>query len=198
MFAGRFESTRSTMLEARAAKHDASFWRMRRDVRCDIYDAQGKIGALVYDAKSESATLDVRGRAFTAARERKREREVPWQFVLRKLSGREKPPANPVLLKDANGAVLARAESKGGAGWLVARGDEAFELRRRSLISGFYDLYRQGQSQALGAVGAGELRAPLQVDLPNEFDEIFQVFVIALHTDMKVVAANDDGGASGG
>jgi len=34
------------MLEARAAKHDASFWRMRRDVRCDIYDAQGKIVAL--------------------------------------------------------------------------------------------------------------------------------------------------------
>ncbi len=79
------------MLEARAAKHDASFWRMRNDVRLDIYDAQGKIGGLVYDAKSESATLDVRGQAFTAARERKREREVPWQFVMRKLSGREKP-----------------------------------------------------------------------------------------------------------
>ncbi len=187
------------MLEARAAKHDASFWRMRRGVRCDIYDAQGKIGALVYDAKSESATLDVRGRAFTAARERKREREVPWRFVLRKLSGREKPPANPILLKDTSGAVLAQAESTGWTGWLVARGDEAFELRRRSRFSGLYVLYRQGQSQALGAVReAAFLRAPLQVDLPNEFDEIFQVFVIALHTDMKVVAANDDVGGSAG
>ena len=184
------------MLEARPAKRDATN-RFKRDVRYDIYDAEAKIGALVYDSKSESATLDVRGQAFTAARERKREHEVPWQFVLRKLSGREKPPANPVLLKDANGAVLARAESKGAAGWLVARGDEAFELRRRSLISGLYDLYRQGQSQALGAVGAGELRAPLQVDLPNEFDELFQVFVIALYTDSRVVAANDDSGGAG-
>ena len=139
------------MLEARPAKRDATN-RFKRDVRYDIYDAEAKIGALVYDSKSESATLDVRGQAFTAARERKREHEVPWQFVLRKLSGREKPPANPVLLKDASGAVLARAESKGAAGWLVARGDEAFELRRRSLVSRLYDLYRQGQSEALGAI----------------------------------------------
>ncbi len=185
------------MLEARPARRDATN-RFKRDVRYDIYAAEVKIGALVYDSKSESATLDVRGQAFTAARERKREHEVPWQFVMRKLSGREKPPANPVLLKDASGAVLARAESRGAAGWLVARGDEAFELRRRSLFSGLYDLYRQGQSQALGAVGGGYLRAPLQVDLPNEFDELFQVFVIALHTDMKVVAANDDVGGSAG
>jgi hypothetical protein len=185
------------MLEARPAKRDATN-RFKRDMRYDIYDAQTKVGALVYDAKSESATLDVRGRAFSAAREHERRREVPWQFLWRKLSGGQKPPANPVLLKDASGAVLAQAESKGVAGWLVARGDEAFELRRRSLVSGHYDLYRPGQSQALGAVGGGYLRAPLQVDLPGEFDELFQVFVIALYTDARVVAANDDpGGASG-
>lgn len=167
-------------------------------MRYEIYGAEAKVGALVYDSKLESATLDVRGQAFTAARERKREHEVPWQFVLRKLSGREKPPVNPVLLKDASGALLAQAESKGAAGWLVARGDEAFELRRRSLVSGLYELYRQGQSEALGAVSAGAFfKAPLQVDLPNEFDELFQVFVIALYTDLIVVVANDDGGASG-
>jgi len=185
------------MLEARPAKRDATN-RFKRDVRYDIYDAEAKIGALVYDSKSESATLDVRGQAFTAARERKRRHEVPWQFLWRKLSGGQKPPANPVLLKDASGAVLAQAESKGAAGWLVARGDEAFELRRRSLVSRLYDLYRQGQSEALGAIGAeGFFKAPLQVDLPNEFDELFQVFVIALYTDLIAVAANDDGGASG-
>ena len=184
------------MLEARPAERDATN-RSKHDVRYEIYNAEAKIGALVYDRKSESATLDVRGQAFSAAREHARRREVPWQFVMRKLSGREKPPANPVLLKDASGAVLARAESRGAAGWLVARGDEAFELRRRSLFSGLYELYRQGQSQALGAVGEGALlKAPLQVDLPNEFDELFQVFAIALYTDLMVVAANDDGGAS--
>jgi len=186
------------MLEARPAKRDATN-RSKHDVRFDIYDAEAKIGALVYDAKSESATLDVRGRAFSAARERKRQREVPWQFVLRMLSGGQKPPVNPVLLKDASGAVLAQAESNGAGGWLVARNDEGFELRRRSLVSGLYDLYRQGQSQALGAVGEGTfLRAPLQVDLPSEFDELFQVFVIALYEDLMVVAANDDRGGGVG
>jgi hypothetical protein len=197
MVAGRFDSTRSTMLEARPGKRDATN-RFKNDVRYDIYDAEAKIGALVYDVKSESATLDVRGQAFSAARERKRRREVPWQFVWRKLSGGQKPPVNPVLLKDASGAVLAQAESNGAAGWLVARGDEAFELRRRSLVSGLYDLDRQGQSQALGAVGEGAFRAPLQVDLPNEFDELFQVFVIALYKDLRVVAANDDQGGGAG
>jgi len=185
------------MLEARPAKRDATN-RFKRDVRYEIYAAGAKVGALVYDAKSESATLDVRGQAFSAAREHARRREVPWQFLWRKLSGGQKPPANPVLLKDASGAVLAQAESKEAAGWLVARGDEAFELRRRSLVSGLYDLYRQGQSQALGAVGGGYLRAPLQVDLPNEFDELFQVFVIALYKDLMVVAANNDRGGGVG
>ncbi len=185
------------MLEARPAKRDATN-RFKRDMRYEIYDAEARIGALVYDCKSESAALDVRGQACTAGRERKREQEVPWQFVLRILTGREKPPANPVLLKDASGAVLAQAESQGAAGWLVTRGDEAFELRRRSLVSRLYDLYRHGQSEALGAVGAeGFIKAPLQVDLPTEFDELFQVFAIALYTDLIAVAANDDGGASG-
>jgi len=103
------------MLEARPAKRDAAN-RFKHDARYDIYRAEEKIGALVYDAKSESATLDVRGQAFSAARERKRRREVPWQFVLRMLSGGQKPPANPVLLKDASGAVLAQADSNGAAG----------------------------------------------------------------------------------
>ncbi len=186
------------MLEARRAKRDATN-RFKGDVRYDIYDADAKIGALVYDTKSESATLDVRGRVFGAARERERQHEVPWQFVLRKLSGGQKPPVNPVLLKDASGAILAQAESNGAAGWRVVRGDEAFELRRRSLFSGLFDLYRQGQSQALGAVGEGAfLKAPLQVDLPNEFDELFQVFVIALYKDLMVVAANNDRGGGVG
>jgi hypothetical protein len=168
-------------------------------VRYDIYDAEAKIGALVYNTKSESATLCVRGQAFSAAREHERPHEVPWQILWGKLSGGQKPPVNPVLRKDANGAVLAQAESNGAAGWLVARGDEAFELRRRSLASGLYDLYRRGQSQALGAVGEGSfLKAPLQVDLPNEFDELFQVFIIALYADARVVTANDDPGGGAG
>ncbi len=74
------------MLEARPAKRDATN-RFKRDVRYEIYAAEAKVGALVYDARSESATLDVRGQAFSAARERVRRREVPWQFLWRKLSG---------------------------------------------------------------------------------------------------------------
>jgi hypothetical protein len=80
------------MLEARPAKRDATN-RFKRDVRYEIYAAGAKVGALVYDAKSESATLDVRGQAFSAAREHARRREVPWQFLWRKLSGGQKRPA---------------------------------------------------------------------------------------------------------
>jgi hypothetical protein len=175
------------MLEARPTRRDATN-RFTRDARYDIYEADAAIGALVYDIKSEGATLNVRGEAFTVARERKRQDEVLDQTAIRKLSGDEKPPANPVLMKDAGGAVLARAESKGPAGWLVARGDEAFELRRRSAFSRLYDLYRQGQGQALGSVGPRKFfTTRFHVDLPSEFDAPFQVFTIALHTDLTFV-----------
>ncbi len=176
------------MLEARPAKRDAGN-RFSRDVRYDIYQADAAIGALVYDIKTESAALDVRGEAFTAARERKRQDGVLYQAALRKLARGETLPANPVVLKDAGGAVLAQAESKGAAGWLIARGDEAFELRRRSAFSRLYDFYRQGQGQALGTIGPRNFfTTRLHVDLPSEFDAPFQVFTIALHTDLTFVA----------
>jgi hypothetical protein len=176
------------MLEARPAKRDATN-RFSRDVRYDVFEADAKVGALVYDIKSESGTLNVRGQAFTAARERKRQDELLHQAALRALSGGEKPPTNPVLLKDAGGAVLAQAQSKGAAGWLIARGDEAFELRRRSAFSRLYDFYRQGQGQALGSVGPRKFfTTRFHVDLPSEFDAPFQVFTIALHTDLTFVA----------
>lgn len=176
------------MLEARSAKRDATD-RFSRDVRYDVYEADAKIGALVYEIKSESATLNVRGQAFTAARARKRQDEALYRAALRKLAGGEKPPTNPVLLKDGGGAVLQQAESKGAAGWLIARGDEGLELRRRSAFSRLYDLYRRGQGQALGSVGPRKFfTTRIHVDLPNEFDEPFQVFTIALHTDLTFVA----------
>ena len=176
------------MLEARPAKRDATN-RFSRDVRYAVYEADAAIGALVYDIKSESATLDVRGQAFAAARERKRQDEVLYQAALRKLSGGEKPPANPVVLKDADGAVLAQAESKGVAGWRIARGEEAFELRRRSAFSRLYDLYSQGRVEALGSVGQRKLfTTRLHVDLPSEFDTPFQIFMLALLTDLTFVS----------
>ncbi|MGD0763025.1 MAG: hypothetical protein ABR929_07525 [Roseiarcus sp.] len=93
-----------------------------------------------------------------------------------------------MLLKDAGGAILARAESKGAAGWLIARGEEPFDLRRRSAFSRLYDLYRQGQGEGLGSAGPRKFfTTRLHVDLPNEFDAPFQVFAIALHTDLTFV-----------
>jgi hypothetical protein len=176
------------MLEARPAKRDAAS-RFRRDVRYAIFERGAAIGGLVYDIKAESATLTVHGQAFTAARERPRHDEALHQAALRNLAGGAKPATNPVLLKDAGGAVLAQAQSNGVAGWLIARGDEAFELRRRSAFSRLYDFYRQGQGQALGAVGPRRVfTTRFHVDLPNEFDAPFQAFAIALHTDLTFVA----------
>ncbi|MGD0641923.1 MAG: hypothetical protein ABSC22_14345 [Roseiarcus sp.] len=179
------------MLEARPAKRDATN-RFSRDARWGIFEADAPIGALVYDIKSESATMNVRGQAFTAARERKRQDEALGRMVLRILSGRAKPPPNPVLLKDASGAVLARSERKGDASLLVRRGDEAFELRRRSAFSRPHYLYRQGQSQALGMVGSKKIfTTRICIDLPSEFDEPFQVFMLALLTDLGFVRRAD-------
>jgi hypothetical protein len=176
------------VLEARPAKRDAAN-RFSRDVRYEIYEADAPIGALVYDIKSERATLTIRGRPFTAARERPRQDEAVYRAAMRKLSGAEKPPNDPMLLKDADGAVIAQGESKGTAGWLIARGEERFDMRRRSAFSRLYDLYREGQSRALGAIGPKAFfTTRFHVDLPDEFDALFQAFTIALHTDLTFVA----------
>jgi hypothetical protein len=176
-------STRPTMLEARPGKRDEAH-RFSRDVRFDVFEADAAIGGLVFDIKSESATLQVRGETFAAARARKRQDERLDQAVRRKLSGGEKPPANPVLLKDAGGAILAQAEI-GAGGWIIARGGETLELRRRWAFSRLYDLYRQGWSQALGSVGQRKFfTTRLHVDLPSEFDAPFQIFTLALLLDL--------------
>ncbi|HYA72651.1 MAG TPA: hypothetical protein VEF36_05800 [Roseiarcus sp.] len=175
------------MLEARPSKRGAAH-RFSRDVRFDVFEADAKIGALVYDIKSESATFDVRGEAFAAARERKRRDERLYEAAWRKVSGSDKPPANPMLLKDAGGAVLAQADAK-GAGWLIARGSEVLELRRRSVFSRLHDLYRGGGGQALGWVGQRKFfTTRLHVDLPSEFDAPFQIFTLALALDLTFVS----------
>ncbi len=175
------------MLEARPSKRDQAH-RFTRDARFDIFEGETAIGALVYDIKAEVATLTVRGEDFDATRERKRQDERLYQAAVRKLSGGEKPAANAILLKDAAGAILAKAETN-PAGWLIRRGDEAIELRRRSAFSRIYDLYRHSQGQALGWVGQRKFfTTRLHVDLPSEFDATFQIFMLALLLDLTFVS----------
>lgn len=175
------------MLEARPGKRDAAH-RFSRDARFDIFEGDAAIGCLVYHIKSERATLTLRGEVFTAGRERKRKDERLLQAVSRLASGRLRPPENPVFLKDAGGGVVAKAEN-GARGWIITRGGETLELRRRSIFSRLYDLRRPGSSGALGSVGQRKLfTRRLHVDLPGEFDAAFQVFALALLLDLTYVA----------
>jgi hypothetical protein len=175
------------MLEARPAKRAAEH-RLARDARMDVFEADAAIGGLVYDIKSESATFDVRGDRFTCARARPRQDERLYQAAARKFAGGAKLPANPVVLKDAHEAILAQAEAN-GAGWLIARGGESLELRRRSAFSRIYDFYRQGQGAALGWVGQKRFfTTRLHVDLPREFTSPFQIFIFVLLLDRTFVS----------
>jgi hypothetical protein len=175
------------MLEARPAKRAAEH-RFARDARMDVFERDAAIGDLVYDIKSESATLNVGGDRFTCARARPRQDERLYQAAARKLAGSAKPPANPLLLKDADEAILAEAEAN-GAGWLIAQGGETLELRRRSAFSRIYEFYRQGQSVALGWVGQKRVfTTRLHVDLPREFKSPFQIFTFVLLLDRTFVS----------
>jgi hypothetical protein len=175
------------MLEARPAKRAAEH-RFARDARMDVFEADAAIGGLVYDIKSESATLDVGGDRFTCARAHPRQDERLYQAAARKLARGAKPPANPLLLRDAGEAVLAQADAN-GAGWVIALDDDALELRRRSAFSRIYDLYRRGQGAVLGWVGQKSFfTSRFHVDLPREFNFPFQIFTFVLLLDRTFVS----------
>jgi hypothetical protein len=175
------------MMTARSAKRDAAT-RFARDARVDLFDGEEAIGSLVYEIGPETATIALSGETYRAARERPRKDEALYQAAIRLASGGEKPPANPILLTDANGRVLARAEDA-GKGIAIRSGGELYEFRRRSIFSRRYDLYRQGSARPLGSAGQRSLfSTSMTSDLPSEIPALLRAFLFALLFDMTFVA----------
>ena len=175
------------MLIARPAKRDAKT-RFAADARVDYFRDGEPIGGLVYAIGPETATITLGGEVFRFARERPRKDEALTQAGIRVALGKVKPPPNPILLTDASGRMLAKALET-GRGSAIAMGEDRFELRRHSVFSRRFDLYREGGSTPLGSVGQKSMfSTELTSDLPPEAPELLQAFLFALLFDMTFVS----------
>ncbi len=175
------------MMIARPAKRDAAT-RFARDARVDLFDGEQAIGGLIYEIGPETATIALSGETYCVARERPRKDETRYQAAIRLAGGGEKPPANPILLTDATGRVLACAENADKS-IAISSGGRLFEFRRRSFLSRRYDLYRQGSATPVGSAGQRSLFATsMTSDLPSEIPALLQAFLFALLFDITFVA----------
>ena len=164
------------MLTTRSSKRDKVGF-FNTDVMLDILDEGRPIGSLVYRKKTMSAAITIDARDYTVKRLSDRPDEKVYQALVRVVTGSEKPPPNPWVLKDAAGTTLALAEQSKRS-FAVSRGAESFTFRK---VSRPYHLYRRDSDQSLGSVGQEKLLGgTLHMDLPTEFDPPFQVFLLVL------------------
>jgi hypothetical protein len=163
------------MLTTRPAKRDkAAFF--NTDLMFDILDEGNPVGSLVYAKKKLAASITLGERSYAVARDRGD--EMVYQALIRVMTGGEKPPANPWVLKDAEGRTLAMGE-RIKQSFAVSRGTESFNFRK---VSRPYHLFRLGSEQSLGSVGQEKFfTRTLHMNLPAaEFDAAFQVFLLTL------------------
>ena len=162
------------MLTTRPSKRDKVGF-LNTDLMFDILDEGQPIGSLVYDKKAMRAAITIADKTYTVERDRPDERL--YQALLRVMTGGDKPPTNPWVLKDGEGRALALAEEV-KRGFAVSRGEESFSFRK---VSRPYHLYRDGSDQSLGSVGQEKFFTRiLHMNLPAEFDPAFQVFLLTL------------------
>jgi hypothetical protein len=182
------------MLTTRPANRDkVSF--LNLDLRLDLLENDRPVGLLVYERKPRRATLTHGDRSYIMVRSSEQPDERLYQALLRAVTGSGKPPANPFALTDEAGQVLALAARHKSA-FAVSHGDDRFILRKSSLLSPLYHLYRQdddqrGDDQPLGLVGQRKLLSQtMQIDLPKTFDLAFQAFLLVLLIDASLDSSN--------
>ena len=175
------------MLTTRPSKRD-KVGLFNTDLMYDLMDGEKPVGTLTYEKKHRRATIVVGGNSYTVERLSDRPDEQNYQALLRVASGGEKPPVNPLLLKGADGQMLAQAEPVKND-FVVTRGGESFSFRK---VSRPYQLFRQGSDQSLGSVGQAKFfTTTLHIDLPAELDPPFQVFLLALLVDKTIQSLDD-------
>jgi hypothetical protein len=167
------------MLIAHAGKRD-KVGLFNTDLLYDILEDDKVIGHLVYDKKNLRGSLTLGNETYTIARATDRPEERLYQALARMLTGGEKPPPNPVVLRNGSGDALALAEHA-KQGFAVCRGEDSLSLRKPSMMSRPFHLYRHGDERSLGSVGQQKFfSTTLHMNLPAEFEPSFQVFLLVL------------------
>lgn len=173
------------MLTTRALKREGDKL-LSLDMRYEILEGGAPVGTLIFATKARQAEITLAGAVYQAARSSDKHDERLYQALVRVMTSNEKPPANPWLLKDAGGHVLALAERVKQHSAVSYNGD-SFVLRKPSFFTRPFHLYRAGSDQSLGSVGQEKLlSSTLHMDLPAEFPPPVQCFLLVLLLDLTM------------
>jgi len=163
------------MLIARPAKRENT-GTFNRDMLYEIVEGDQPIGNLAFGIDTMRGAITLASKVYTVQRTSEGRDEMLHETLIRAMKGGE-APKNPWTLKDDAGQVLALAE-RTYESFAVSRGGEGFTFRKKGRP---YHLYRAGSEQSLGAVGQRKFFTRLlHMDLPDEFDRPFQVFLLVL------------------
>jgi len=163
------------MLIARPAKRD-NLGAFNRDMLYEIVEGDQPIGNLAFGIDTMRGAITLASKVYSVQRTSEGRDELLHEALIRAMKGGE-PPKNPWTLKDDTGQVLALAE-RTYESFAVSRGGESFTFRKKWRP---YHLYRSGSEQSLGSVGQRKFFTRLlHMDLPDEFDRPFQVFLLVL------------------
>lgn len=166
------------MLTARGAKRDTtSHLKLVRHL--DILDDGKPIGQLACDMGSTQAAFTIDDRSYTMEAVEAVAGEPLAELLRQHTEGRAKPASKAFALKDT-GHTLALAKQVKSS-FVVVHAGNAFVLRKASLFSPPYLLYRTDADQPLGSVGQKSFfNRTLHMDLPTELAATFQAFLLML------------------
>jgi hypothetical protein len=181
------------MLTARGAKRDTTT-RFKLDRHLDILDEGKPIGQLACDLGSTQAAFTIDDQSYTMEAVEAEPGEPLAELLRPHTEGRAKPASKAFALKDTTGHTQALAKQVKSS-FVVAHTGTAFVLRKASLFSPPYLLYRTDGDQPLGSVGQKSfLNRTLHMDLPAELDAAFQAFLLMLALQLATQkAANNVG-----
>ena len=162
------------MLVARPAKRDAGT--PKKDILFEIVEGEAAIGRFAFGIDTMRGTITLAGKAYDVAHTGELRNEMLHEALIRSFRGGEKP-RNVWNLSDEAGRIVALGE-RTGERFVISRGGERFSFRRKGWP---YHLYRDGSESSLGFVGQRKFFTRLlHMDLPEEFDRPFQVFLLVL------------------
>ncbi|HTR87355.1 MAG TPA: hypothetical protein VMI56_22925 [Reyranella sp.] len=133
----------------------------------DILDNGEPVAVATY-LKNKGGSIAVDGRRYIVQRGGGPSAEMLGQVLIRLATGRKRAFAAWTLIDPEGKTVISARQSADGVA--VSRGGETFAFRK-SRKSG-YQLFRAGGDRPLGSTKG--------LDLPAEFDVLFQAFLFAL------------------
>jgi hypothetical protein len=180
------------MLIVRSAPRAEHSKALKHAMTFNILDDGQKVGQVVGSRTERRGLITLRGESYTTGRAKDEPEIGDIQKLMNMIKGvSEKTEANPLVLKNTIGTVLAVAEETQRYGYIVTQGGDVFRFRPTALSTEWH-LYREDDTTRLGGVlreGWFSLNVLLRF-VPGAVNEVTQIFLFWLRLDAEWQSAD--------